>query len=88
MTEQQREYLTRLQASSEHLLGLVNDVLDLSKLDAGRLTVTRETLRASDVVRAALALVAPQAAARGVAIDGPGSEDAGRTAWVRYVGDE
>ncbi|HEX2717209.1 MAG TPA: ATP-binding protein [Gemmatimonadaceae bacterium] len=66
LTEAQRDYLNRVRASSVHLLGLVNDVLDLAKVDAGHLTVAREVHSSRAVVDAAIALLQPQAEARGL----------------------
>jgi len=84
ITEQQREYLARLAATSEHLQGLVNDILDLAKIDAGGMTVAREDGLTGALVAAALDLVRPQASARGVRlVDGwPGEPG------KRFVGDE
>ena len=62
----QRDYLNRVRASSAHLLGLVNDVLDLAKVDAGHLTVAHETHGTRAVIEAAVALLQPQAEARGL----------------------
>ena len=83
MTDAQRQYVRRLRASSEHLLGLVNDVLDLAKVEAGQLTVAHEVAVADRATEAAIALLLPQAEAKGVAlVDVPGATCIG------YVGDE
>jgi two-component system sensor histidine kinase/response regulator len=37
LTPSQRDYLTRIQASSQHLLGVINDILDVSKIEAGKM---------------------------------------------------
>jgi PAS domain S-box-containing protein len=68
VTEQQRVDLARIQQSQRHLLGLVNEVLDLAKVDAGELRVERDAVRAGDTVDAALALVRPQATAKGLTL--------------------
>ena len=66
LTDGQREYLDRIRVSSRHLLGLVNDVLDFAKIEAGQMGVVREQVGLRDAAAAALAMVTPQAAARGV----------------------
>ena len=69
LSAEQRDYLERLRSSSTHLLGLVNDVLDLAKIDAGQMTVTRDPCSSRAVMDAATALIRPQAEARGIALD-------------------
>ena len=66
VTTVQQEYLTRLETSAQHLLGIVNDVLDLAKVDAGEMNVLREASLAGEAVAAALDLTRPQAAFRRV----------------------
>ena len=70
LTEEQRGYVERLRASARHLNGLVEDVLDLSRIGADAAPVELEVGRMGDVVPAALALVAPQAGQRGLELVG------------------
>jgi PAS domain S-box-containing protein len=83
ITPQQHDHLHRLRSSGMHLLGLVNDILDLSKIEAGRVHVARETGLLSEVVHAAVALVGPQAVARGIEYP----EDCQGDPRTSYVGD-
>jgi PAS domain S-box-containing protein len=66
---EQRTYLERVRASTTHLLGLINDVLDLSKIEAGRMGVTAEPGRAGEAVADALSFVATQAEEKGLRLE-------------------
>jgi len=46
----QRELLVRIEASGKHLLELINDVLDLSKIESGRMELFLEPMSAADVI--------------------------------------
>ncbi len=52
-----RDVLTRVDASGRHLLGLINDVLDLSKIEAGQLTLTLAEYSMKEVTDAVVAAV-------------------------------
>jgi signal transduction histidine kinase len=82
LTEGQRAHLARVRAASRHLLGLVNDVLDLSKVEARQLVIRREPCQSHHAAEMALAVVQPLASARGVALGAPRECD------VVYEGDE
>jgi signal transduction histidine kinase len=60
----QRHYLERLRLSGQHLAALIDEILDLSRLEADRVEIRRTAVRLGDVVTGALALVEPQARAR------------------------
>ena len=66
LTDGQHVYVERLRTSAHHLLDLVEDVLDLARIDAGALPLEHALGRVGDVVVAALALVEPQARQRGL----------------------
>ena len=66
VNEAQHAQLARIRDSSRHLLSLVNEVLDVAKIDAGEMEVDREPGRLADTVDAALDMVRPQAAERGL----------------------
>jgi signal transduction histidine kinase len=64
----QAKHLSRIRASGEHLTSLVNEMLDLAKIEAGRMTVEPVNAIAGDAAEAAVALIRPQAVAKGVDI--------------------
>ena len=55
----QKENLQKVLISSEHLLNLINGILDLSKVEAGRMEVYAETFAVSDIIRVAASTVEP-----------------------------
>jgi signal transduction histidine kinase len=83
ITAAQEKQLARIRASGEHLTGLVNEILDFAKIEAGGMRVEPSNGIASDAVDAALALIRPQAATKGVELEGR-PENGAR---VEYVGD-
>ncbi|HXH82600.1 MAG TPA: ATP-binding protein [Candidatus Tectomicrobia bacterium] len=64
-----REVLERVQLSSRHLLGLVNDVLDLAKIEAGQLTLTLEDYSMNEIVATVVQSVEALAAEKGLALE-------------------
>ncbi len=64
LDEQQREYVRTARTSGAHLLELVNNILDLAKVESGKLELEALPLSISAVVREALAIVGPAAAAK------------------------
>jgi signal transduction histidine kinase len=61
-----QDYARNIADSGRHLLGLINNVLDISKLDAGHLELQEETLNIADIARGAMRMVEIQAAGAGV----------------------
>jgi signal transduction histidine kinase len=66
LSEEQRTQLARIRASGRHLVGLIDDVLDLAKVEAGQMAVSRAPAVAAVAVDTALSLVRPQAAAKAI----------------------
>jgi len=66
--EKIRSALEDVQASGRHLLGLINDVLDLSKIEAGRVTLSLHDYSMQEVVQAVFTAMQPLAAAKNLAL--------------------
>jgi signal transduction histidine kinase len=65
----QRDFVERTRVSGRHLLGLVEEVLDIAKVEAGQMRVEFGPVSATRVITAAVTLVRPQAASAGVDVD-------------------
>ncbi|MGC9198791.1 MAG: PAS domain S-box protein [Acidobacteriaceae bacterium] len=68
LNEKQRRFLHHIQSDSTHLLGLINDVLDLSRSEAGGLNLRPEPLPLQEIVSEAVNALLPYAASKSVAL--------------------
>ena len=85
LTEEQRVHVERIRAGGAHLLSLVNDTLDLSRIEADRMPMAETTEQIGPVVQSALVLVEPQAKAKELRMT---NEVSGFAAETPYRGDE
>ena len=69
LNEKQKRFIGHIHKDSMHLLELINDVLDLSKIEAGRLRIHREVFDVAACVEETLASIRPGAVAKSIAID-------------------
>lgn len=83
LTDAMRKQIGRIRISAKHLLGLVNDILDLAKVEAGRLAVATVPAPVVDAIEAAITLIQPQALEKNLDLSlTPGSEKL-----PAYIGD-
>jgi GAF domain-containing protein len=66
--EKMRAVLERVQTNGKHLLGLINDVLDLSKIEAGQLTLSLSEYSLADLVQGVYVAVEPLASQKKLAL--------------------
>lgn len=69
LTEPQRSNLRYISAAGQHLLSLINEVLDISRIESGTMSISREPVRIRELLDDLVALLGPQAAGRRVSIE-------------------
>ncbi|SDX66191.1 Signal transduction histidine kinase [Ruminococcaceae bacterium YAD3003] len=66
LTEDTREYLEKIGGSARHLLGLINDILDMSRIESGRLIVRKEEFSFSNMLEQINTMVMSQCNEKGL----------------------
>ncbi len=64
----QARQLGRIDGAAEHLLGVINDILDLSKIEAGKMLIDSGDVSVDNIIDRVLALVSREAAGKGLAL--------------------
>ena len=67
-TEKQREYVDDINISGMHLLELINDILDVSAIEAGKIELNEESVEIKELVGGAVRLISPRSEKSGVKI--------------------
>jgi PAS domain S-box-containing protein len=68
ISDEQRSYLARIRSSQQHLLAIINDLLNYSRSEAGQVTYEMSRVSLHDVVERDLPMMVPQATTKGIAI--------------------
>jgi signal transduction histidine kinase/ActR/RegA family two-component response regulator len=69
LNERQEDYLQDILSSGRHLLALLNDILDLSKVEAGQMELDLTTFQAREALQYAMSMVRERAASHGITTD-------------------
>jgi signal transduction histidine kinase/DNA-binding response OmpR family regulator len=77
MTDQQRRFIGDIFSSGEHLLSLINDILDLSKVEAGKMTLDLEPVQVSSLFVNSLSIIREKAANRHIRLGMEAAETLG-----------
>ncbi len=77
----QIDWLTKSKASATHLLSIINDILDISKIESEQMTLTEKNFSVSDVIDAALQIQGEIARSKGLALSSVVAQDV--PDWVR-----
>jgi PAS domain S-box-containing protein len=69
LTDQQRGFIGDIFGSGKHLLSLINDILDLSKVEAGKMTLDLEPVAVSTLFGSSVSIIREKAASRRIRLD-------------------
>ena len=68
-SDQIKEYLTKIGASAQHLLGIINDILDMSRIESGRMTIKKEEFSFAKALEQVNTMISDQCHAKGIVYD-------------------
>jgi len=77
MTDQQRRFISDIFSSGKHLLSLINDILDLSKVEAGKMELDLEPVQVTSLLSNSLSIIREKAATRSISLVTGVHEDLG-----------
>jgi PAS domain S-box-containing protein len=69
LNEKQQRFMNHIHTDSIHLLALINDILDISKIESGRLGLRRETFDLGGALQEILSSIRPQAAVKSIVVE-------------------
>lgn len=69
LTPEQRENAGYIARAGRHLLELINEVLDISRIEAGQLAISPEPVGVEDLINELVALIGPQSAEQGITVE-------------------
>ncbi|MHB8398666.1 MAG: ATP-binding protein, partial [Candidatus Limnocylindrales bacterium] len=70
LTDEQHQYVRYVERGGKHLLDLINEILDISRIEAGQLALSPEPVEVAELIDELLGLVRPLASARGIILEG------------------
>ena len=59
-----REYARKISAASNHLLGLINDILDISKIESGKMAIRQSVFSIDELMESINVVIRPMAGAK------------------------
>jgi len=68
LNDRQLNQIRMIDKSSRHLLTLINDVLDISRIEAGKFKITTQIVHINDICQSAMSMIKPEAEKKGITI--------------------
>lgn len=82
LTEKQINYIQRLEKNGENLLGIINDVLDISKIETGKMVLNEEPKNIADIIENVYTILSSNAQKKGIDL---GVEIAAIKTFIAYI---
>ena len=68
-SDQVKEYLSKIGASAQHLMGIINDILDMSRIESGRMTIKKEEFSFAKALEQVNTIISDQCRDKGLVYD-------------------